>query len=80
MAKQSKNRVKLEQQYRKIGIIHGVNGTGLGEIKGGCQQRPQSRLPDLSVNHPTHINARCEGFGKWTLQIYHKNLFSQQFH
>lgn len=36
----------------------------------GCQQHPPSRLPDLSVNHPTHNNARCEGFGRWTPQNY----------
>ncbi len=38
MAKQSRNRVKLEKHW------FGRNK------KGGCQQRPQSRLPDLSVN------------------------------
>ena len=45
MAKQSKNKVKLEQQYRKIGIIPKTaitkinkNGIGLGKIKKGLTQ------------------------------------------
>ena len=144
MAKQSKNKVKLEKQYRKIGVIPksavkkikehldipndatsirsnpenvlkhnkkhlsaikqaldalGITKDGYAEyvaknynqirlgnksnsivLKGGCQQHPPSRLPDLSVNHPTHNKARCEGFGKWTMQKYNKFHSPQHFY